>query len=169
MGPVGHIAVSAAVGAVTWGITGSPSAAGAALAIGVLVDLDHLYDFYNWYIRRKRRKLHILLHGWEYSVAIFFILGLLYYHPLLLSAALAHLAHIGSDHYRNGLSPLAYSIIYRFSVGFDASVLAPGRDVGLSYRAWTHMLPFGHFIQPWFRRKIEPWILSRLEGSGADD
>ena len=169
MGPVGHSVISVAIGAGVWGATGSPAAGAVAVGVGVLVDLDHLYDFYNWYIRRKRRKLHILFHGWEYSIAIFFILGLVYYHPLLLAAALAHLAHVGADHFRNGLVPLGYSVIYRVWVRFDASVVAPGRDVTQSYRAWVHMIPLGHFIEPWFRRRIEPWILSRLEVPTGSD
>jgi hypothetical protein len=38
--------------------------AAVALGVSVLVDLDHLYDFYNWYFRRKRDRLHILFHEW---------------------------------------------------------------------------------------------------------
>ena len=132
--------------------------------------IDHLYDFFQWYIRRRNDKLHVLFHGWEYSIAAFLVLGLVYYHPLLLAAALAHLAHVTTDHFRNGLPLSTYSIIYRTWVRFDASKLAPGRNVALSYRAWVHMIPLiGHLIEPWFRRKIEPWIVNRLEGSSTSD
>jgi hypothetical protein len=169
MGPVGHSLISAGIGGAVWGATGSPVAGAVAVGVGVLVDLDHLYDFYNWYIRRKGDKLHVLFHGWEYSIAVFFVLGLVYYHPLLLAAALAHLAHVTTDHFNNGLPPLGYSVIYRAWVRFDASKLVPGRNVTHSYRAWVHLIPLGHFIEPWFRRRIEPWILSRLEVPTGSD
>lgn len=169
MGPVGHTIISAGVGGGVWAATGSPTAGGAALAVGVLVDVDHLYDFYNWYIRRRGNKLHVLFHGWEYSIAAMMVLGLLYYHPVLLAAAVAHLVHVTTDHFHNGLSPFGYSILYRIWVRFDAAKLAPGYEVTRAYRTWIHLLPLGHLLQPWFRRKIEPWIVNRLaEPSDAD-
>ena len=169
MGPIGHSLVSAGVGAAVWGATGSPTAGGVAVGVGVLVDVDHLYDFYNWYVRGKRRKLHIVLHGWEYSIVGFLVLGLAFYHPLLLAAAVSHFAHVASDHLRNGLTTFGYSLIYRAAVGFDASVLAPDSDVTLSYRSWVHMFPMGHMLEPWFRRRIEPWILRRLKDPTDSD
>jgi hypothetical protein len=76
------------------------------------------------------------------SIAVFFVFGLVYYNRLLLAAAVAHLAHVGADHFRNGLAPLGYSVIYRAWMRFNASKLAPKRNVAESYRAWVHMILF---------------------------
>lgn len=163
MGPVGHGVISAGIGGAVWGATGSAGAGAVALGVGTLVDLDHLYDYYQWYIRRRTKKLHIFLHAWEYSIVGLLVTGLAYYHPLLLGTVLAHLGHVVTDHFHNRLAPFGYSITYRTIVGFEASVIAPDQDVEHSYHAWPHLLPFGWLIEPWFNRRIEPWIQGRLK------
>lgn len=145
-----------------WGATGSPAAAGVALGVGVLIDVDHLYDYYRWYVRRKKGKIFLLLHAWEYSLAGLLLVGLVYYHPLLLAAVLAHLGHIATDHFHNHLSPWGYSITYRTLVRFDAARITPNQDVLLSYRSWLGMVPFGKRIEPWYQRRVEPWFTSRI-------
>ena len=101
MGPVGHCAISAGIGAGVWGITGSSAAGGAALAVGVLIDVDHLVDFYQWYVRRKRNKIYQFFHAWEYSIIGLLLLGVFFYHSVPLATALAHLGHVATDHFRN--------------------------------------------------------------------
>ena len=162
MGPVGHSAISAGIGAGVWGVTGSPAAGGAAFGVGVLTDIDHLFDFFRWYVRRKKGKIYLFFHAWEYSIAGLVIVGLVYYHPVLLAAVLAHLGHVSTDHFHNRLAPWGYSITYRAMVKFDANRVAPNHNVLYSYASWPGMLPFGKRIEPWYRRKIEPWFRSRI-------
>lgn len=161
MGPVGHTLVSSAVGAGVWAATGSPAAAGVALGVGVLMDLDHLYDFYQWYIRGRTNKVCVFLHAWEYSALGLALLGLVFYHPLFLATVLAHSAHVASDHFHNGLSRWGYFIIYRVVHKFDTAVIMPHQDPVNSYRRWPGMLPLGRRLEPWFQRRIEPWFLER--------
>ncbi|NQW21909.1 MAG: hypothetical protein HQ475_00530 [SAR202 cluster bacterium] len=52
MGSIRHSAISAGIGARVWGITGSPTAGAVALGVGVLTDVDHIFDFYQWYERK---------------------------------------------------------------------------------------------------------------------
>jgi len=162
MGPVGHSVISAGIGLGVWGITGSQAAGGMALGVGVLNDVDHLFDFYQWYARRKPGKIYLFFHAWEYSFAGLLILGFAYYHPLLLAAALAHLGHIATDHFHNRMGPWSYFITYRVMVKCDSARIAPNDNVLDSYKSWPGMVPFGKRLEPWYQRKIEPWFRSRI-------
>ena len=162
MGPVGHSAISAGIGAGVWGVTGSPVAGGVALGVGVLTDVDHLFDYYQWYVRRKKGKIYLFFHAWEYSIAGLLVLAFAYYHPVLLAAVLAHLAHVATDHFHNQLAPWGYSIFYRALVRFDTTRITPNHDVLRSYESWLRMVPFGKRFEPWYQRKIEPWFRSRI-------
>ena len=163
MGPVGHSAISAGIGAGVWGVTGSPVAGGVALGVGVLTDVDHLFDYYQWYVRRKKGKIYLFFHAWEYSIVGFLVVAVAYYHPVLLAAALAHLAHVATDHFHNQLAPWGYSIFYRALVRFDTTRITPNHDVLRSYESWLRMVPFGKRFEPWYQRKIEPWFRSRID------
>ena len=173
MGPVGHTVISSAVGAVTWGVTGSPLAGGIALGVGVLIDVDHLYDFYQWWIKGRPNKYFVFFHGWEYSFIGVLVLLLAFYHPFLLAVPVAHLSHVTTDHFYNRVAPLGYFILYRVWVRFDAERLLPGINLGNSYKSLPRLFPFRRYWEPWYRRKVEPWLASRAAGSrggvGAPD
>ena len=158
MGPVGHTVISTAIGASVWGAAGSPAAGGVAVGVGVLVDVDHLVDLYQSWIRHKPDQVLVPFHGWEYSIAGLLVLGFVFYNPIFLGAVLGHLGHIATDHFHNRLSPLGYFITYRIRVRFDASKIAPERDPAHFHRDLTAFFPFGSLWEPWYRRKIEPWM-----------
>ena len=160
--PIGHTGISTAIGAGVWGATGSSAVGGAALGVRVLTDVDHLFDFYHWYIRRKPSKIYLFFHAWEYSILALLLVGIFYYNPLTLAAAAAHLGHVAADHFHNGISPWGYSITYRVFVRFETARRVPGQNVLNSYRAWPRMLPFGGRLKPWYARKIEPWFVSTI-------
>ena len=163
MGPVGHSAISAGIGAGVWGATGSAAAGGVALGVGVLTDVDHLFDYYQWYIRRKPGKIYLFFHAWEYGFIGLLVLAFAFYHPVLLAAVLAHIVHVASDHYHNRLAPWGYSISYRALAGFNTNRITPNHDVLRSYKSWLRMVPFGKRFEPWYQRKIEPWFRSRID------
>lgn len=125
-----------------------------AVVVGVFMDLDHLYDFYQRYIRGNLNKTYLLLHGWEYSIAGFGVLILVYYHPILLACILAHLGHVVTDHLVNGLHPLGYSITYRAVKRFDAPSISPNHNPVTAHRGWLRHLPFGYVLEPWFQRRV---------------
>jgi hypothetical protein len=131
--------------------------------VGVLTDIDHLFDYYLWYVCRRKGKIFLFFHAWEYSIVGLLLAGLVYYHPILLAAMLAHLGHVAADHFHNRLEPWGYSLTYRVFVRFDTARIAPNHDVLSSYKHWMGMLPFGHRLQPWYERKIEPWFQSRIK------
>ena len=163
MGPVGHTVISSVVGVGVGAATGSPEAGALALGVGVLMDADHLFDFYQWYIRGRPNRLYIFLHGWEYSAAGIIALAAVFFHPLFLAAVLGHLVHVATDGLHNRLSPYAYFVTYRIAKRFDAAFIAPGYNVMESYRGWPRMIPFGHRLNPWFQRRIEPWFEARVK------
>ena len=162
MGPIGHSAISAGIGAGVWGVTGSPVAGGAALGVGVLTDVDHLFDFYQWYVRRKQGKLFLFFHAWEYGIAGLLALLFLFYDPIFLAIVLAHLGHVATDQFHNGLDTRSYFITYRALIRFDAVRITGNDNVHYAYTVWPGLLPFGERLRPWYERKIVPWFRSRL-------
>lgn len=158
MGPLGHTVVSAVVGGGVWAATGSWSAGGLTVAVGVLMDADHLYDYYQWYIKKRPDKLYVLLHAWEYSIAGLALLAAEFYHPLFLAVVAAHLSHVITDHFYNRVAPLGYSIIYRIVKKFDASVIAPRHSPSKAYWHFLDVLPFGRRLAPWFQSRVEPEV-----------
>ena len=126
------------------------------------MDLDHLYDFYQWYIRGRSKRVYVLFHAWEYSVAGLVALASVFFHPFFLAAVLAHLAHLAADQVHNRLPPFAYSIVYRLVKRFDTAFIAPRYNVMYSYRGWPQLVPFGGRLTPWYRRRIEPWFEKRV-------
>ncbi len=162
MGPVGHTFISSAVGVGVGVATGAPEAGALALVTGVLMDIDHVFDYYQWYVKGRPNRVFVFLHAWEYSAAGLLTLALLFYHPLLLGVVLAHLAHVTADHLHNRLPPLAYFMTYRLLKRFDSASVAPHKNSILAYRGWLRLLPFGQLLRPWFQRWIEPWFDERV-------
>ena len=161
MGPIGHGVISAAAGGAVWGVTGSPAAGSLVLGIGVLMDLDHCFDYYHWYIRRRDNKVYVLFHAWEYSIVGLALLVSWFYHPLLLAAVVAHATHVLTDHLHNRLSRFGYSIIYRAAKKFDrAQIVSPverSHAVHAShpiFQTWRRMeLRIETEVVEWFKRR----------------
>ena len=151
MGPLGHTVVSGAVAGGVWAATGSPAAAGIALGVGVLMDVDHLYDYYQRYVNRQDGKIFVLFHAWEYSLAGLAVWAFVFLNPLLLGAVLGHLAHVVTDHAANHLSRYAYSIVYRVAKGFDAAYILPPDESGHSHRSAFWLLELDRRLGNWIR------------------
>ena len=163
MGPVGHTVISGALGVVVGAATGSLTAVATTLGGGVLMDVDHLFDFYQWYGRGKSKRIFLLFHAWEYLVIGMIALTVAFFHPLLPAVVIAQLGHVATDRFHNRLPTWAYFISYRIARKFETAYIAPGYNVMNSYKVWHRMLPFNSRLAPWFRRKIEPWFAKRVE------
>lgn len=146
MSPAKHLAASAALGAGVYLLTGDERHAAAAGAGGVLIDLDHIWDFCREWgfwggLRRMAEnsvlggkhevnRVYLLLHGWDVLLA----LGLLAVFGLdnfyLLSAVLGGAAHLLFDQLVNPVRPFSYFLAYRISKGFRRELLVdPFRDI----------------------------------------
>lgn len=133
--------------------TGSPVAGAVTLGVGVLLDIDHFYDYYLWYMRRIRTKLYIWLHAWELSAAAILVWAFLWHHPILLALAAGHLSHVTVDHFHNRLVGFGYFLIYRLKVRFE-------RERIVIYDQGPYDVHWPRFLRPlsWPDR----WIQSRV-------
>ena len=161
MGPVGHVLVSSAVAGGVWAATGSPVAAGVTVAVGVLMDGDHVYDYYQRYARGELGKLYVPLHAWEYSLLGLGLLAFGLNHPIFLGAVLAHLAHVSSDHWHNGLGRFAYSITYRAIKGFDFDAIVPHQEMAHAGHIHSKRFALDRRLSLWIQAKARGWFMSR--------
>ena len=153
--------------------TGSPAAAGVTVGVGVVMDMDHLYDYYQWLIKSKPRRVYVLLHAWEYSFLGLAAIAVFWSTPLLIAVVLGHLAHVTSDHLYNRMPRFSYFITYRIAKGFRIS-RPPHRhgDSGDQSLGLSRLLPLGlgRIFAPWLDRKLGPWIKEReKEGMLEED
>ncbi|MEZ4869896.1 MAG: hypothetical protein R3C14_51695 [Caldilineaceae bacterium] len=109
--PHKHVLISAAVGAVGWWGTGTPAAGLAALATGVLPDLDHLID-YSYYYWRGDHRIILPLHGYEYAVCGA-IVALRNSDQILGVAVFSYLVHLLADQAENRTKLWGYSLSFR--------------------------------------------------------
>ncbi|MBM3948072.1 MAG: hypothetical protein FJ312_02300 [SAR202 cluster bacterium] len=122
-GPVAHTAVAAAVGGAVWAATGEPMAMPVAFGAGVLIDVDHVLDYYNWYFRRDRRYTFLVFHAWEYAAAGLALAAGVWQHPLAFAAVLGYIGHLTLDNIANPVNRAMYSLAYRAWRRFDRKVL----------------------------------------------
>ena len=143
----GHLAASLPLGLVVGLVGKSWPAAAAAMALSVLVDLDHLADYVYW--RRGWRsvadffatnrahrvqRLLLLLHSWELIPPVAALLWLLA-GPLWATAlAGAWAYHLVLDHLFNPVAPGFYLLAVRLNHGYSRGRLA---DSGLIARVDT--------------------------------
>ena len=146
MSPARHIEVSAALGTGVYLLTGDWGHAAAAGAGGVLIDLDHIWDFYRKWgfwggLRRmagnsvlggkqEANRVYLLLHGWDVllALALLAVFGLGDFY--LLSAVLGGAVHLLFDQFVNPVRAFSYFLAYRMSKGFRRELLVdPFRDI----------------------------------------
>jgi len=120
-----------------------------------------VFDYYQWYVRRKLSKRYLFFHAREYSIIALVLVGIFYYRPVLLAAAMAYLGHVATDCFHNGISPWGYSITYRAFVRFETARVAPRYRVLNAYTSRIGFILFGNMLRPWYERKIVPWIQSK--------
>jgi len=148
------------IGAGIWSITGSPLAVPASVAAGVLVDLDHISDFFEPQEEGRLRYMLRFFHAWEYFLMALAVLLTFSQHPLFLAAVLGYLSHLALDQFTNRSHPLAYFILFRASRRFERRRLTP-HIFEESYRRLLEA------PKPWWAR-LEPtlWrLVTRIWGS----
>ena len=60
MKPPGHAVISLTIGGVLWAVTKSPYSMLAAALSGVLIDLDHLLEYYRWFVKNDHSRVMVL-------------------------------------------------------------------------------------------------------------
>jgi hypothetical protein len=109
--PHKHALLSAAVGAIGWWTTGEPAACVAALATGVLPDIDHIVD-YSYYHWQGVHRLILPLHGYEFAL-LGTVIALRANNKVLGIAVCAYFAHLVADQLENHTHIWGYSLLFR--------------------------------------------------------
>lgn len=129
-----HLAISLAGSGALW-LAGAPAeAAGAFVVGGVLIDLDHLPEywreqglnldlprFFAFFPARGPRRLLLALHGWEWPLALWACCWALAAPAWGWTLGAGWLLHLLLDQrYNAAQHPCCYSFAWRWGRGFDA-------------------------------------------------
>lgn len=121
-----HILISAAIAGSLYGLTRSATAALACFAAGVLLDLDHLFDymlnygapirighFFRAFRYEALRHIVVFLHAWEWMLIAAAVLWLLGWEPVVAGVVLGASVHLALDQLFNNHRWPAYFLSYR--------------------------------------------------------
>jgi hypothetical protein len=141
MGPLGHAAVSLALGGSLYAATGDLAAGAAAFVSGTLIDADHLYHYVRSEGFRFRPKslrsgayfaksgrAFVFLHSYEVVIPASMLCGIVWGPQLALGLAAGALAHLACDVAFYRFSPLCYSLWHRIRHGFALSAFRPDAE-----------------------------------------
>ena len=112
-----------AIGGAVWAGTKSPSSMVAATLTGAMVDLDHLVEYYLWFVKEDNSRVFYFLHSYELLVPCILAGYLSGGDPVVLGSSLAFLGHLITDQLANPVHPLAYFFTYRALKGFRRRAL----------------------------------------------
>ena len=123
MKPPGHAVISLSIGGILWAVTKSPYALVSSLLTGVMIDMDHLVEYYRWFVKGDTSKVYFFLHSYELLVPVFLSSYFSGWDPVVMGASFAFLGHLLTDQIVNPVMPLAYFFTYRAMKGFRRSAL----------------------------------------------
>lgn len=157
MMPQGHAVISAAAGAAVWGVTHQPWAVLSAVLTGVLVDLDHLLDYYRWIVKERREHVWLVLHGYELTAVAVLAAYLSGWDPVIVAAGIAWLCHVLTDQFTNHVRPGTYFLTYRALQGFRRERVSGWieRDMFVDLMRFPGVAPIVLRINPRMRRYLE--------------
>jgi len=133
-----HLGLSLALASAIWWFTRSLGMTLSALFFGVLIDLDHWFDYFAEYGRRIRvrhffqvahdrayRRGVLFLHGWEWVILLAGATWWFDYPSWLAGITLGWGTHLVADQLYNRPRPWGYSLAYRIRHGFDFAATFP--------------------------------------------
>ena len=143
-----HFVLSLIAGFVVWNFYKRASISVlAALAGGVLVDIDHLIDYFlafgfdfkmdyflSGYQFLRSGKIYILFHGWEYVVVLIVLASVVknkFYKSVFLAVALGLFFHLSADSIINNIPAKSYWLTYRAENNFVLEKLVEPRYLNL--------------------------------------
>lgn len=132
MRPPAHIISSTIAALVVETSTHSTEAALATLISGIFIDIDHLFDYFLRYSKRKlgfrdfflthqwgpQGKLYLVFHCWEYLPILIILTFISKYHFLFLGIFWGVLIHLLLDHLNNKGHTLTYFLFFRWKSNF---------------------------------------------------
>ena len=106
-----------------WAVTKSPYSMVAATATGIAVDVDHLLEYYLWFVKGDNSRVFYLLHSYELLVPCILAGILSGGNPVVIGVSAAFLGHLVTDQSANPMHPLAYFFTFRVINGFNRAKL----------------------------------------------
>ena len=152
----GHIIVSGIAGGVLSGATGEPVLAAVTVGAGVLPDLDHLLDYYNWYVRRSPERLILLLHGWEILALLAAIYALAVPETWMLAIVIGYATQIAGDQIYNRPKWKTYIFVLRAINRFRWHGIVDKRPADRAYESLVASVPiYRGPLRRWFRGRAD--------------
>jgi len=133
MMPGRHAVMSLGVGLLGWWWSRSPAALPASLAVGTLVDLDHIAD-YAWYVLRNEHRLILPLHGYELAFPLWWAANRFLGRRAAIAIVTSYALHLLSDELENCTKPGACSLTWRMVKGFRLEALSRDPLAGIQGR-----------------------------------
>ena len=147
-----HIAASTIAGA-SYGIfSGHYETIPVVMAAGILPDVDHVFDFYWHYVRKSRKRLFILFHGWEFYLALIVVTWFTQ-NWWIGAVASGYFTQLLLDQLGNKAKWNTYFFTWRAWNRFRRQE-SYGSDSPGFYKALTDSLP-------WVGPKMVPWFEAR--------
>ena len=144
MRPSYHLALSAVLGAGVYAATGEPMAVPVTVAVGTLIDVDHVPDYYWTYVLRRRPVGIVALHAWEWMLAWIALDQFLWFPSwLYMAVVFGYGMHLVTDVVFNKAGAAYYSFIYRAATGFRKG---PGFNVDNAMAAMEQRVPYMAFM-----------------------
>lgn len=152
----GHVIVSATAGGVLSIAAGDPVLAAATVGAGVLPDLDHILDYYNWYVRGSPDRLILLLHGWDILAIITAVYVLAVPETWMLAIVIGYGTQIAGDQLYNHPGWKTYFFALRAINRFRWQGIVDSRPADRGYQSLVASVPiFRHRIESWFRDRAD--------------
>ncbi len=143
-----HTGISAVAAGLLWWLAG-PIAALTCMIAGVLIDLDHLFDYVmNYGMRRFQighffhafkleilKKVFVLLHAWELVALAWLAAWYFKWQPALLGAAIGLGLHLLLDQIFNAHNPAAYILSYRIWHRFNGRAFYGTQELKRRHKA----------------------------------
>lgn len=137
-----HIGLSLAVAIAVFALYRSTAMAVSAFLSGILVDIDHVFDYLREYGFRSDvrfffhschqtlfRRVVLFLHAWEWFALLVISAVLLRDNSIVIGICIGMGQHLVADQFTNHICKWGYFIIYRLRCGFVASKIIPGRGL----------------------------------------
>jgi hypothetical protein len=142
MKPRVHVVASIVGGVLIWIFLGSWLAAVCSVLSGVLVDLDHVIeyfwirrrwvsikDFYEFWMSYKEPRVYLFFHGIEYMLLLGIAAWLGWAPAITGGLAFGLLHHLCIDQFGNGVRPAGYFFLVRWAWKFKSERIFVDRDI----------------------------------------
>ena len=137
-----HVAVSIPIAFVTYAVSRSIPMAAASLIAGVLLDLDHGFDYLREYGARpdvklffhtfhttRYRRVVLPLHAWEWLPLLGVAAILTHGNPFLIGAIIGMAQHLVFDQFTNGACCRGYFFSFKVMKKFVTAEIFPGKGL----------------------------------------